>query len=80
MIGNESEETNVDLRSKMVMDEAEEMRTLMKERGIGKVISYAADKIVNLKIALAKAQLVRPVRLSKGKKPKLPSGTKSARG
>ena len=80
MIGNESEESNIDLRTKMVMDEAEEMRKLLKDRGIGKVISYAADMIVNLKIKLAKAELVKPTRLSKGKTPKVPSATKGERG
>lgn len=80
MIGNPEEERETGLRNKMVMGHTEAMQALLAKRGIGKVISYAADMIVNLQISLAKAQLVKPTRLSKGKTHKVKSGSSSTRG
>jgi len=42
-------------RNEMVIEEAAKLKTLLEERGIGKVISYAADMIVNLKMMLPKS-------------------------
>jgi len=70
MIGNEQEAPDV-LRDKMVMDQVEELRNLLEERGVGKVINYASDMIVNLRIELAKAQFVKPTKLDPGTKPDL---------
>jgi len=80
MIGNESEETAVDIRGKMEKQQVKRLEMLVKSDGVKAAIRLAAADIVTLKIQLAKAELVKPTRLSKGKPKKMGVAGNSLRG